>query len=63
MTNNFEIDPQAAQKIMVKREDFNHALENDIKPVRILIKLSLFLYNFISIDFCYVLITTGFWAK
>ncbi|KAK3751536.1 hypothetical protein QZH41_019426 [Actinostola sp. cb2023] len=32
MTNNFEIDPQAAQKIMVKREDFNHALEYDIKP-------------------------------
>ena len=33
MTNNFEIDPEAADKIIIHREDFNHALEHDIKPV------------------------------
>lgn len=32
LKNNFEIDPEAAEKIVVKREDFNHALEHDIKP-------------------------------
>ncbi|XP_032232305.1 vesicle-fusing ATPase [Nematostella vectensis] len=32
LTNNFEIDPDAAQKILVHREDFVQALECDIKP-------------------------------
>lgn len=32
LKNNFEIDPEAAEKIVVKHEDFYHALENDIKP-------------------------------
>ncbi|XP_020616810.1 vesicle-fusing ATPase-like [Orbicella faveolata] len=32
LKNNFEIDPEAAEKIVVKREDFHHALEHDIKP-------------------------------
>ncbi|XP_031555783.1 vesicle-fusing ATPase 2-like, partial [Actinia tenebrosa] len=32
MTNNFEIDPEGAQSIMIRREDFNHAIEHDIKP-------------------------------
>lgn len=33
LKNNFEIDPEAAEKIIVKRDDFYHALEHDIKPV------------------------------
>lgn len=28
-----EIDPAAMEKLLVNREDFMHALENDIKPV------------------------------
>ncbi|PFX29475.1 Vesicle-fusing ATPase [Stylophora pistillata] len=32
LKNNFEIDPEAAEKIIVKHEDFYHALEHDIKP-------------------------------
>jgi vesicle-fusing ATPase len=30
-----EVDPGAMEKLMVTREDFLHALENDIKPVSI----------------------------
>ncbi|KAJ7377860.1 hypothetical protein OS493_025754 [Desmophyllum pertusum] len=30
---NFEIDPEAAEKIIIRQEDFHHALEHDIKPV------------------------------
>ena len=33
LKNNFEIDPAAAEKILIRREDFYHALEHDIKPV------------------------------
>lgn len=29
-----ELDPQAMEKLYVNRQDFLHALENDIKPVR-----------------------------
>lgn len=28
-----EVDPEAMEKLFVKRSDFLHALENDIKPV------------------------------
>ncbi len=28
-----EVDPEAAQKILICRDDVMHALENDIKPV------------------------------
>lgn len=28
-----EVDPEAMEKLMVNRNDFLHALENDIKPV------------------------------
>ncbi|KAH9389822.1 hypothetical protein TYRP_007369 [Tyrophagus putrescentiae] len=31
-TNKVELDPQAFDKLLVTREDFLHALENDIKP-------------------------------
>jgi len=27
-----EIDPDAAEKLIVSRDDFFHALENDVKP-------------------------------
>ena len=33
LKNNFEIDPEAAEKIVIRRDDFYHALEYDIKPV------------------------------
>ena len=33
LKNNFEIDPEAAEKIIIRQEDFHHALEHDIKPV------------------------------
>ena len=33
LKNNFEIDPEAAEKIVIRRDDFYHALEFDIKPV------------------------------
>ena len=33
LKNNFEIDPEAVEKILIRREDFYHALEHDIKPV------------------------------
>lgn len=36
-SNKVEVDPQALEKLMVEREDFFHALENDIKPVFTLI--------------------------
>jgi len=29
-----EVDPDAAEKVMICRADFLHALETDIKPVR-----------------------------
>ncbi|KAJ7377865.1 hypothetical protein OS493_025759 [Desmophyllum pertusum] len=32
LKNNFEIDPEAAEKIIIRQEDFRHALEHDIKP-------------------------------
>lgn len=32
LKNNFEIDPEAVEKILIRREDFYHALEHDIKP-------------------------------
>ncbi|KAJ6216948.1 hypothetical protein RDWZM_008105 [Blomia tropicalis] len=31
-TNKVELDPQAFEKLLVTRNDFMHALENDIKP-------------------------------
>ncbi|XP_015764199.1 PREDICTED: vesicle-fusing ATPase-like [Acropora digitifera] len=34
LKTNFEIDPEAAEKIVIRQEDFYHALEYDIKPVR-----------------------------
>ena len=34
LKDNFEIDPEAAEKIVIRRDDFYHALEHDIKPVR-----------------------------
>lgn len=30
-----EVDPQAMEKLKVERDDFLHALDHDIKPVRI----------------------------
>ena len=33
LKNNFEIDPEAAEKIVIRRDHFYHALEYDIKPV------------------------------
>lgn len=33
-SSKVEVDPAAMEKLMVNREDFLHALENDIKPVR-----------------------------
>lgn len=32
-SNKVEVDPQALEKLMIQKEDFIHALENDIKPV------------------------------
>lgn len=32
LKTNFEIDPEAAEKIVIRQEDFYHALEYDIKP-------------------------------
>lgn len=32
-SNKVEVDPQALEKLLVQREDFLHALDNDIKPV------------------------------
>lgn len=34
-SNKVEVDPQALEKLLVEREDFLHALDNDIKPVSI----------------------------
>ncbi len=31
-TNKVEVDPDALQKLLVKRDDFMHALEHDVKP-------------------------------
>ncbi len=31
-TNKVEVDPEALQKLLVKRDDFMHALEHDVKP-------------------------------
>ena len=35
METTLEIAPDAASKVLVKQKDFNHALEFDIKPVRL----------------------------
>lgn len=35
-TNKVEVDPNAVEKLKVTRADFLHALEHDIKPVRML---------------------------
>ena len=32
LKTNFEIDPEAAEKIVVRQKEFYHALEYDIKP-------------------------------
>lgn len=34
-SSKVEVDPEAMEKLMVERTDFLHALENDIKPVRV----------------------------
>ena len=49
LKNNFEIDPEAAEKIIVKREDFHHALEHDIKPVSKTSLLSILHYKITEI--------------
>ena len=33
METTLEIAPEAVSKVLVKQQDFNHALEYDIKPV------------------------------
>lgn len=33
-SSKVEVDPQAMEKLRVERDDFLHALEHDIKPVR-----------------------------
>jgi hypothetical protein len=33
METTLEIAPDAVSKVLVKQQDFNHALEYDIKPV------------------------------
>ena len=40
LKNNFEIDPAAVEKILIRRDDFYHALEHDIKPVSKSVKFS-----------------------
>lgn len=37
--NKVEVDPKAVEKLKVTRADFMHALEHDIKPVRLIIFL------------------------
>lgn len=32
-SSKVEVDPQALEKLLVERNDFFHALDNDIKPV------------------------------
>ena len=32
LKTNFEIDPEATEKIVIRQEEFYHALEYDIKP-------------------------------
>lgn len=39
-SNKVEVDPQALEKLLVEREDFLHALENDIKPVSVYFDLT-----------------------
>ena len=34
-SSKVEVDPEALEKLMIQRDDFLNALENDIKPVRI----------------------------
>lgn len=36
-SNKVEVDPEAIHKLLVNRGDFLNALENDIKPVGILL--------------------------
>jgi vesicle-fusing ATPase len=32
-SSKVEVDPQALEKLMIQRDDFLNALENDVKPV------------------------------